>query len=278
MAEEKHAARALILAGYGLNCDFETKYAFELAGATADRVHLSDLIAKRASLTDYNVIAFTGGFSWGDDHGAGVLLAQRFRVHLGADIVRFVKDGGLVIGICNGFQALVNLGLLPAVGRDYTKRDVALIANDCGNFQDRWVNLRVNPASPCVFTKDIDTVALPVRHGEGKLFAEPEMLEKLAANNQVALTYCKEDGSPAEGSFPDNPNGSLFDIAGISDPTGRVFGLMPHPEAHLHFTNHPGWAKEKELLKRAGKSLPVSGEGLKFFLNAVDYINRREGA
>jgi phosphoribosylformylglycinamidine synthase len=272
------AARALILAGFGLNCDFETKYAFELAGARADRVHLSDLIAKRASLTDYDVIVFTGGFSWADDHGAGVLFAQRFRAHLGADILRFVEEGGLVIGICNGFQALVNLGLLPAVDRDYTKRDVALIANDCGNFQDRWVNLKVNAASPCVFTRDIDTVALPVRHGEGKLFAAPEMLERLAANGQVALTYCKGDGSPAQGEFPDNPNGSLDDIAGISDPTGRVFGLMPHPEAHLHFTNRPGWAKEKELLKRAGESLPKFGEGLKFFTNAVDYINRRKGA
>lgn len=269
------AVRALVLAGYGLNCDWETAHSFELAGGEARRVHVNDLIAREEKLSDYRILAFGGGFSWGDDHGAGVLLATRLRYNLGDEIQRFVADGGLVIGICNGFQALVNLGLLPALDGDYGARTVALTTNDCGNFRDDWVTLRTEPDSSCVFTRGIEKLDLPIRHGEGKLFAAKDVIGRLEAEGQVALRYALPDGSPAGGVFPWNPNGSLADIAGITDPTGRVFGLMPHPEAHNDATNHPDWTRLKEMAKRRGAAWTGGeGEGIRIFRNAVEHARQ----
>lgn len=265
--------KAIVLAGYGQNCDIETAYAFELAGAKAERIHINTLIDKPDIINDYDVMAFGGGFSWGDDHGAGVVQATRMRTHLGERLVRFIESGKLVIGICNGFQCLVNLGLLPGIGRDYTKRSVALTNNDCGNFRDDWVYLSVNVASPCVFTRSLELMELPVRHGEGKFFAEESMMNELEKNGQIAVRYAKKDGTPANGSFPENPNGALRDVAGICDQSGRVFGLMPHPEAFCHFSNHPEWTYRKEAAKRKGMSESVpEPDGLKIFRNAVDYL------
>lgn len=271
-----HAPAALILTGFGLNCDNETAYAFELAGAKARRVHINALIDGDVSLEDFQILVFGGGFSWGDDHGAGVLQAVRFKTHLGDRLLDFTAQGNLVIGICNGFQTLVNLGLLPGLDGDYTTRSVALIHNDCGNFRDTWVRLRVNPSSPCLFTRGLDQLELPVRHGEGKLYAEAGTLARLIAANQVVIRYCRPDGRPADGRYPDNPNGSLFDIAGLCDPTGRIFGLMPHPEAFNHWTNHPDWTRERERRRGEAAVQPVEPTpGIRLLKNAVDYCAAR---
>ncbi|MBT8350304.1 MAG: phosphoribosylformylglycinamidine synthase subunit PurQ [Deltaproteobacteria bacterium] len=265
--------KVLVLTGYGLNCDNETAYAFELAGAQVTRVHINSLVDGSVSLDDFKIMVFGGGFSWGDDHGAGVIQAVRMKTHLGENILQFVDHGSLVIGICNGFQTLVNLGLLPGLDHDYKKRTVALSFNDCGNFVDSWVTLKVNPESPCIYTRGIDKLELPVRHGEGKFYSDSKTIERLISGNQVAVWYALPDGRPAKGKFPFNPNGSLHDIAGICDPTGRIFGLMPHPEGHNHFTNHPDWTRNKEKEKRNKVKISTDPTiGTRIFKNAVDYI------
>ena len=263
----------LVLTGYGLNCDYETAYAFELAGAHASRVHINALIDGTTRLDNFQIMVFIGGFSWGDDHGAGVIQAVRMKTHIGDKLLEFVESGNLVLGICNGFQTLVNLGLLPGLDGDYQKRSVALAFNDCGNFRDQWVKLKVNAATPCVFTRGINEAEFPVRHGEGKLYADATTIERLEKNNQIVIQYALPNGRPANGCFPDNPNGSLNDIAGICDPSGRIFGLMPHPEADHHWTNHPDWTRNKEIAKRQGTL--TNGDvtvGTQIFKNAVDFI------
>ena len=267
-------ANAMVLTGYGLNCDNETAYAFELAGATAERVHINSLIAGTANLDRFQILVFIGGFSWGDDHGAGVVQSVRLKTNIGDQILKFVEKGNLVLGICNGFQTLANLGLLPGLAHNYQKRSVALTFNDCGNFRNQWVNLTADRNSPCIFTRGIDMVELPVRHGEGKFYTDDTTLTSLLDNHQVALQYAKPDGRVAEGSFPHNPNGSIADVAGICDPTGRIFGLMPHPEAYNHWTNHPDWTRRLALQKRRDGALPTTQpDGIQFFQNAVDYVS-----
>jgi phosphoribosylformylglycinamidine synthase len=267
--------RALVLTGFGINCDRETAHALSLAGAAAERVHISQLTGHPGQppthrLGDYGILVFDGGFSWGDDHGAGVLLANRLGNHLRDDLAAFLERGGLVLGICNGFQALVNLGLLPMLeGR--RERTVALAGNDCGNFQDRWVGLAAEPGSPCRFTRGLKRLELPVRHGEGKLVAERPVLEALERRGLVALRYATAGGKPAGGRFPHNPNGSAHDIAGLCDPSGRVFGLMPHPEGFYRLSQHPTWTRRREQARRRGRELEpfAAGQGLAIFANAV---------
>ena len=263
----------LIMTGFGLNCDNETAYAFQLAGAETRFVHINSLIDGGVRLADFQVMVFIGGFSWADDHGAGVVQAMRLKTNIGEKILEFVDQGNLVLGICNGFQALVNLGLLPGFDQDYTRRSVALTFNDCGNFRDQWVYLKTNPASPCVFTTGIDTAQFPVRHGEGKFYADDDTLARLLKSNQIALQYADSDGNPARGRFPFNPNGSLQDVAGICDSTGRIFGLMPHPEAYNHWSNHPDWTRNREKIRRLGKP-QESGPtvGIRMLQNAVHFI------
>ncbi len=264
---------ALILTGFGLNCDNETAFVFERSGAIAHRVHINALISGKVKLEDFHILAFGGGFSWGDDHGAGVIQALKLKNHIGKDLLEFVAQKKLIIGICNGFQALVNLGLLPGLDNDYTKRSVSVTYNDCGNFRDQWVHLIANSDSPCVFTKGMDMADFPIRHGEGKFIADQGMIEKLVASNQVVFQYADKKGQPADGQFPLNPNGSLNDIAGICDPTGRIFGLMPHPEAYNHVTNHPDWTRDAQKLKRQDKTVdPEKTIGIQLFQNGVDYI------
>lgn len=273
--------KAIVLTGFGLNCDVETAHVFELAGAEAHRVHINTLIRGDVDLDGFHILAFGGGFSWGDDHGAGVIQALKLKNHLGEKLKGFVESGKLIIGICNGFQTLVNLGLLPGIDRDYGTRSVALTWNDCGNFRDQWVHLKVDPDSPCIFTKDLTHFELPVRHAQGKFVTDDGTLERILAGHQVVLRYADALGDSANQMFPENPNGSVDDIAGICDATGHIFGLMPHPEAFNHLTNHPDWPKLKERQKRgiplseaeqalmAGKTTP----GLELFKNAVAYIS-----
>lgn len=271
------AVKAIILTGYGLNCDNETEYALKLAGAEPLRMHINDLIDTSGKILDEcQILVFGGGFSWADDHGAGVIFATKIKYNIGDRINSFIEKGNLIIGICNGFQSLVNLGLLPGFDNNYDERRVALTNNDKGNFIDCWVNLKVNPSSNCIFTKGIDTIELPVRHGEGKLFASEKDIERLFKDNQVVMQYADNAGKPAKGTWPLNPNGSIRDIAGICDPTGRIFGLMPHPEAFNSYMNHPDWTRKKEELLRAGKRIENrEGEGIRIFRNAVQYIQNR---
>jgi phosphoribosylformylglycinamidine synthase I len=272
--------KAIVLTGYGLNCDYETDYALKLAGAESHRVHINELISSQGSnpdldLSAFHILVFGGGFAWADDHGAGVVLASKIKFNIGEQVNRFIHDGKLVIGICNGFQSLVNLGLLPGFGGNYQERRVALTYNDSGNFIDTWVKLKINAESPCIFTKGISHIELPVRHGEGKFYASTEDIESLFENHQVVAQYADKEGNRANGQWPENPNGSLEDIAGICDSTGRIFGLMPHPEGFNHFTNHPNWTEKKRALEKKGKSIEnQEGDGIRIFRNAVEYIKR----
>ena len=245
--------RALVLTGFGLNCDLETAHAFELAGAEADRVHINALIDGSARLDDYQILALGGGFSWGDDHGAGVLQAVRLRTNIGDQMRAFVERQRLVIGICNGFQTLVNLGLLPGFDGDYQSRSVALTFNDCGNFRDDWVTLKADTQSPCVFTEGLDILDLPIRHGEGKFFAAPEVIAQLERNHQIVVRYAKPDGAAAAGTFPYNPNGSPDGITALSSDDGRATILMPHPERVFRTITHSwhpsGWGEDSPWMQ-----------------------------
>jgi phosphoribosylformylglycinamidine synthase subunit PurQ / glutaminase len=264
--------KALVLYGYGLNCDYETAYALSVAGADAVRVHTTDLLENPQILWDYHLMVVTGGFSWGDEHGAGVILALRLKLALGSALAEFIAAGRLVIGICNGFQVLINLGLLPGLPGRADARLAALIPNDCGNFRDAWVNLKVLP-SKCVFTQGLDTLELSIRHGEGKFYAEGPVLAELADRGQITLKYVTPSGKAAMGRFPHNPNGSLMDIAGICDASGRVLGLMPHPEAYVSCFQHPAWTRDKESSRRRGEPYSdEAGAGLALFQNAVNYL------
>lgn len=269
------SVRALVLTGYGVNCDWETAHVLALAGAQVRRAHISDLtgapgLAPCQTLDDQHIVVFAGGFAWGDDHGAGVLLANRLRNHLGEQMRRFLARGGLVLGICNGFQALVNFGLLPMLDGRW-RRDAALAANDCGNFQDRWVELIFDPASPCVFTRGLERLEVPIRHGEGKFICGPETMAAIQAQGLAVTRYGDGQGRPAGGKWPANPNGAMDDIAGVCDPSGRVFGLMPHPEAHYRLSQHPTWTAIRERSRRQGRELDpmAEGPGMAIFHNAV---------
>jgi len=272
--------KALVLTGYGLNCDYETHFSLSLAGANPERVHINELLSDTrhgtgVSLHNYHILVLGGGFSWADDHGAGVVMAARLRYNIGEEIEEFIREGKLILGICNGFQALVNLGLLPGLDGHYRSREVAVIYNDSGNFVDTWIKLTVKEDSVCIFTRGISSLELPVRHGEGKFYASQEIIDRLTGENQIVMQYADEQGNPAQGRWPCNPNGSLYDIAGICDSTGRIFGLMPHPEAYNHYTNHPGWVLKREQLARTGKGVErEEGEGIAIFRNAVDYIRK----
>jgi phosphoribosylformylglycinamidine synthase len=263
MAEPK----ALIITGYGLNCEDETEHVFQLAGAQPEKVHVSEIIAGDKKITDYQILAFIGGFCDGDHLGAGTVQASRFRHKLADDLAKFIDNGRLIIAICNGFQTAVKMGILPADDGDYRKKTATLTTNDSGIFEDRWVYLRVNTESPCIWTKSIERLYLPVRHGEGKFFTQDEfLLDRLFDKNLFVCQYADPDLKPTM-EYPANPNGSLEAIAGICDPSGRIFGLMPHPEAYWSPYNHPSWTR----LKIEGK-MPEEGEGVQIFRNAVRYF------
>ncbi len=263
--------RVLVLTGYGINCDRETQYAFQIAGAQADRVHLNDLIDGTGTLSAFQILAFPGGFSFGDDVASGRVLASRLKTNLGESVARFVEDGNLVIGICNGFQVMAKYGLVPRIGGSPPVQTLTVTTNDTNRYEDRWVHCLV-VSERCVFTRGVGRMDLPVAHGEGKVVTDAQTLKRLEQEGYVVLRYARPDGTPALGEHPFNPNGSMADIAGICDSTGRVFGLMPHPERFLHFTNHPHWTRRKNVLSRSGLGCPEVGDGRVFFENAVRYF------
>lgn len=256
--------RALVLTGFGINCDYETEVAFNLAGAGAGRVHVNDLIDSPALLERFQILAVPGGFSFGDNIASGKVLANKLKYRLGEAFLDFLRADRLVIGICNGFQVLVKLGVLPGGDNKNVRQTATVTFNDSGKFEDRWVRLQAEPGSRCVFTRGMDWLELPVRHGEGKFYVgDRALLEKLGHGGQLALRYSMPDGSrPA--AYPANPNGSEEDIAGICDPSGRIFGLMPHPEAFVTRYQHPRWTRDN------GDG--EEGRGLKIFRNAVEYF------
>lgn len=265
--------RAIVITGNGTNCEREMAHACRLAGADeVDIVHLSALLYGEKSLDAYHFLNLPGGFLDGDDLGSAKAGANRIlhaAVHgtgerLYDQFARFISQGKLILGVCNGFQLLVKLGMLPGLAGRYDEQTVTLTVNDSGRFEDRWVYLRGNPASPCIFTKGITGTYLPVRHGEGKLVPrDAATLRAIVQKELIALQYSHADYRDAALDYPANPNGSLSAIAGLCDETGRIFGLMPHPEAYLHYTNHPRWTREK---------LPPAGLGLAIFQNAVDFV------
>ncbi|MHC4105585.1 MAG: phosphoribosylformylglycinamidine synthase I [Planctomycetota bacterium] len=253
MAEVK----AIVLRAAGINCDMETEQALELAGATAQRMHINRLIEDKRVLDEFQIIVFPGGFSYGDDVAAGKILANQIRHHLYEAIKKFIDDGKLVLGICNGFQVLVKTGVLPA----NNQQEITITYNDSGKYEDRWVHLAPQ-TDKCIFIEPGRQIYLPVAHAEGKIVTKDEAaMEQLKSAGHIAFKYVDENGQ--EGDYPINPNGSIDSIAGLTDTTGRVLGLMPHPERFVRPTHHPHWTRLKEK--------PAS-DGITIFNNAVKYI------
>jgi phosphoribosylformylglycinamidine synthase subunit PurQ / glutaminase len=250
--------KALIMRAPGTNCDEETAFAFERAGSATELVHINQLVAGARRLPDYQILAFPGGFSYGDDLGAGKVQANELIARLCQEVIPFIDKGGLILGICNGFQVLVKAGILP--GPVTGGQTVTLTNNNSGRFECRWVYLAGNPRSQCIFTRGVARMYLPVAHGEGKLVAPPEILDQL----DVALYYADAEGEPCS-VYPACPNGSMRAIAGLTDATGRIFALMPHPERYISPTQHPRWP---------GEGPGQVGDGLKIFQNAVAWAKR----
>lgn len=260
----------LVFTGYGTNCEVECAHAAKMAGSNkTDIIHFSDMTNGKARLDDYHFLIFPGGFMDGDDLGAAQAASIRWKhstdknnVSLITQLQTFMDKGGLILGICNGFQLLVKLGLLPALDNQHFTRQVSLTHNVSARYEDRWCSLTVNPDSPCVFTRGLTRIYLPVRHGEGRLVLKNDaMLGRIFKENLAPVYYSDPmTGVPTE-EYPANPNGSPGGIAGLTDPSGKIFGLMPHPEAYNHETNHPGWTN--------GECAPL---GTLLFENAVSYL------
>jgi phosphoribosylformylglycinamidine synthase len=265
--------RVLILRAPGTNCDEETAYAFEQAGARAERVHVNRLIENPALKDRYQILCVPGGFSYGDDIAAGRILATRLRQHLSDLVDTFAHGNGdrLVLGICNGMQVLMRLGVLTEGVGEPGRALATLTWNDHGRFEDRWVHLAVDK-TPCVFLKDVTRMYLPMAHAEGKFVAaDKDVLGQLREQGRLAIRYARETDGAGQGGaedevlpFPENPNGAEANVAGVCDTTGRVFGLMPHPERHIDPTQHPYWTRRSEQ--------PEYGDGMVMFRNAVEWF------
>ena len=261
--------KVLVFSGYGLNCEEETKFAFDLAGASTDIVHINDLIDKKYMLKNYQILAFQGGFSYGDDNGAGNAFDNKIRNHLWRDLQVFVKNNTLIIGICNGFQIISNLGLLPALNTQYGTRETALVPNNSSRYTVRFVDLIIENKTP--WFRGIKQLSVPIAHGEGKFYTTKKILSELNAKNLISAKYISGEICSFQ-SLDANPNGSLEDIASITDESGRIIGMMPHPERAIFFTQLPNWFLLKEKYLRQKKNIPTYGPGLQVFQNAVQYF------
>jgi phosphoribosylformylglycinamidine synthase subunit PurQ / glutaminase len=268
-ARERIQEKALIMSGFGINSEMETREALSRAGMDADIVHIGDLIDGKKQMGDYRLLVFPGGFSYGDDTGAGNAYANRVRNNLWNDVTEFIEGDNLVLGICNGFQILANLGLVPAFNRQY-RRDIALTPNRKGVLECRFVTLR--PAADNLWTRGIERIWCPVAHGEGNFSCSKETLQHLQRQNMIAFRYCREDLNPANGEYPYNPNGSVGDIAGITSADGKILALMPHPERAMEFVDLYDWPLRKALMKRQNMPVPKESVNMKFFENIVDYF------
>ncbi len=269
-----------VLRAPGTNCDVETAHAFEICGAVVQRVHLFRLLENPGILSEFQILCIPGGFSYGDDIGAGVILSRQLRGRLGAAIGEFLHSDKLVLGICNGFQALLKSGILPGGASDWPpqngqKPPATLTWNNNGKYTALWVRLGI-VADNNVFLKGLEQIDLPIAHAEGKLVLRDDSVQKeWRQNGQIALCYRRKSQSEDNESnrdpestesilpYPHNPNGSAGNIAGLGDPTGRVLCLMPQPERFIHATQHPHWTRDR---------LQGEGAGLKLFRNAVEYF------
>jgi phosphoribosylformylglycinamidine synthase len=265
--------KTAVLAGNGTNCEYETAYACEIAGSDqVDIIHISEFFSGKKSLNDYQFLVLPGGFLDGDDLGAAKANANRFLYakikdterRFSDEIRKFIHDGKLILGICNGFQLMVKLGILPGFERRYFEQTTTLTYNDSGKFEDRWCYLKINKNSKCIYTKNLEFIYLPVRHGEGKFIPKnSQTLERLNQQGQISIQYIDPKSKVPTMEYPYNPNGSVQAIAGICDETGRIFGMMPHPEAYLHYTQHPKWTR---------LPLPEKGDGYYIFKNAIEFL------
>jgi len=268
--------RSIVITGNGTNCEMEAAHACRLGGFDeAVIAHIAEILSGEIRLDDFHFLNLTGGFLDGDDLGSAKAQANRLKhatvAGSGEKLVdqfsRFIKDGKLILGVCNGFQLMVKMGMLPGFDGDYLAQSVTLTHNDCGRFQDRWTYLKVDSASPSVFTKGIEKgIYLPMRHGEGKFLCDSDVtLERIEGEHLAVFKYSAPDYAAPTMEFPANPNGSQNAIAGICDVSGRLMGLMPHPEAYVHYTQHPRWTREQ---------LPEEGDGLILYKNAAEYVRK----
>ncbi|MBI9107120.1 MAG: phosphoribosylformylglycinamidine synthase subunit PurQ [Spirochaetales bacterium] len=245
--------KTCIITGFGINSDRDLAGAFETAGSETQLIHINDLISSPERLNDFQILGFPGGFSFGDHLGSGLVFANLFKKNLKMSLEKFIADGKLIIGICNGFQVLVKMGVLPNLSGSWTP-EVTLVHNECGTFIDDWVKLEKKKGSACVWLEGIDEIELPIRHGEGRFIAAGDgIMETIKRENLDVLKYSGW-----------NPNGSAENIAGITDKTGRILGLMPHPEAFVEAENHPLWSRKKI----------DHGFGLDIIKNGVDYFKK----
>jgi len=263
--------KVLVLSGYGLNCEDETLRAFESEGATADIVHINAVLDDPTLLSAYQIFTIPGGFSYGDDTGSGNALANRLRGRLAEPLADFAERKKLVLGICNGAQVLVNLGLVPGLSGSGVQ-DAALLPNTTGRYQCRWVHMQINHLNRSPWLAGMDDVYMPVAHGEGNFTLSPEALDIVREREMIAARYIDADGHKAGGKFPANPNGSVDDMAMLTDASGRILASMPHPERAVLFTQRPDWTLKKELYKRQGTKVPKKADGHKLFKNAVAYF------
>lgn len=268
--------RAIVITGNGTNCEMEAAHACRLGGFDeAVIAHIAEILSGEIRLDDFHFLNLTGGFLDGDDLGSAKAQANRLKnapvaggnEKLVDQFTRFIADGKLILGVCNGFQLMAKMGMLPGFDGQYLNQSVTLTHNDCGRFQDRWTYLKVDSASPSVFTRGIDKgIYLPVRHGEGKFLCDSgATLARLEDAHLAVLRYSDAAYAEATMEFPANPNGSTNAIAALCDPTGRLMGLMPHPEAFVHYTQHPRWTRE---------NLPEEGDGLILYKNAAEYARK----
>lgn len=263
--------KSLVLTGYGINSEEETSFAFEQAGFQSTIRHINDLIENPGELNDMQALCIPGGFSYGDDTGSGNAFAQKMRLTLWEQLEKFIARDTLTIGICNGCQIVANLGLAPAIGEKYGERFVAVTHNLTARYQCRWIDVAVQDTkSP--WLSGMTHMHIPVAHGEGRFMMNASTLKTLNDMKQIALRFVKADGSPACGEFPHNPNGAMDDIAAMTDPSGRVLAIMPHPERGMFNWQRDDYAYLKEKARREGTQLPEQADGLQIFQNAAQYF------
>jgi len=257
----------------GTNCDAETQRAFLELGVYAETLHINELI-KRKNLLDYQVLVFPGGFSFGDYVRSGVIFARWLSAKLGKEIETFIDEGRPILGICNGFQILVEYGLLPGFKGMSTYPEATLTTNEPAGFKCQWVYLKHENRGKCAFSSKIPfgkVVRMPIAHGEGRLLfpkeKEDETLAKLIDNDMVVFRYCDKNGNSADGKYPANPNGSFHDIAGICNKEGNIFGLMPHPERAMYWWQQPDWTRQQQMLQY--------GDGKLIFQSIIDKLIKK---
>jgi phosphoribosylformylglycinamidine synthase I len=266
--------KALVITGFGINCEEEMAAAYRLAGVEAGIVHLNDILVDGFSIHDFDILNFPGGFSFGDDIASGKVLANKVKYKklptgntFIEEIQRFLENGKYVLGVCNGFQVLVKVGLLPNIGGKL-EQEVTLTRNDSGKFEDRWCSCHVEPNTNTPFLQGIETIQLPVRHGEGKLIVKNNTIRQNILDYTLnCLCYSDEDGNSTD-QYPLNPNGSELNCAALTDITGQILGIMPHPEAFLSLYNHPNWGQRK----RQNPKISEEGDGLRLFRNIVKHF------